>query len=114
MRAAARAALEVRAQAIVAFTESGRTALYASQARPQMPIIGLSSNEKTLRLMCLMWGVVPLAMERAVDSDQMIDRAHALLLANGIVSPGDRFVTLYGAPVGVTGSTNALQVKVVE
>ena len=55
-----------------------------------------------------------LRVERALDSDQMIDRAHALLLANGIVSPGDRFVTLYGAPVGVTGSTNALQVKVVE
>jgi pyruvate kinase len=113
-RGACDIALQVGAKVIVAFTETGRTALYASKARPEVPVIGLSPNDKTLRLLCLMWGVVPLRVERALDSDEMIKRAHALLLANGIVSPGDRFVTLYGAPVGVTGSTNALQVKVVE
>jgi pyruvate kinase len=113
-RGACRIAEQVGAKVIVAFTETGRTALYTSKARPGVPVIGMSPNDKTLRLMCLMWGVVPLRVERAVDSDAMIDRAHALLLANGIVSPGDRFITLYGAPIGVTGSTNALQVKVVE
>jgi pyruvate kinase len=44
----------------------------------------------------------------------MIQRAHALLLNNGIVVPGDCFVAIFGAPVGVSGTTNAIQVKVVE
>ncbi|HHH27171.1 MAG TPA: pyruvate kinase, partial [Polyangiaceae bacterium] len=78
-RGACDIALQVGAKVIVAFTETGRTALYASKARPEVPVIGLSPNDKTLRLMCLMWGVVPLRVERALDSDEMIDRAHALL-----------------------------------
>jgi pyruvate kinase len=105
---------QVGAKVIVAFTESGRSAGYVSQARPGVPIIGLSPNVKTLRRLSLMWGVVPRYVEPLRDSDQMIDRAHALLLAAGIVAPGDSFVTIFGAPVGVTGSTNALQVKIVE
>jgi pyruvate kinase len=107
-------ASQVGAKVIVAFTEAGRSAAFVSQARPRMPIIGLSPNSSTLRKLRMMWGVIPHYVEPLSDSDQMIERAHALLLANGIVSPGDRFVTIFGAPVGVSGSTNALQVKVVE
>jgi pyruvate kinase len=44
----------------------------------------------------------------------MVDRANYLLLANGFVSPGDKFVAIYGAPVGVVGTTNAIRVRVVE
>jgi pyruvate kinase len=105
---------EVGGRVIVAFTESGQTARFASQARPRVPIIGLSPNEKTLRRLALFWGVMPLHVEPLRDSDQMIDRAHALLLAQGVVSPGDSFVTIFGAPVGVSGTTNAIQVQVVE
>lgn len=107
-------AAQVGAKVIVAFTESGKSARFVSQARPSVPIIGLSPNTSTLRKLRLMWGVVPRFVEPLSDSDQMIERAHALLLANGIVSPGDRFVTIFGAPVGVSGTTNALQIKIVE
>jgi len=44
----------------------------------------------------------------------MVDRASMLLLANGFVSPGDKFVAIFGAPIGVKGSTNSIRVKVVE
>lgn len=104
----------VGSKVLVAFTESGQTARFASGARPSMPIIGLSPNIKTLRQLCLLWGIVPIFVEPLRASDEMVDRAHALLLANGIVSPGDSFVVIFGAPVGVSGTTNAIQVKVVE
>ena len=107
-------AAQIGAKVIVAFTETGTTASFASQARPEVPIIGISPNPQTLRRLCLMWGIIPKFVEPLQSSDEMMDRAHALLLANGIVSPGDRFVTIFGAPVGVSGSTNAIQVKVVE
>ena len=113
-RGACHIARQVGAKVIVAFTETGRSAQYVSQARPEVPIIGLSPSVQTLRRLCMMWGVVPWYVEPLRDSDQMIDRAHALLLASGIVSPGDIFVTIFGAPVGVAGSTNAIHVKVVE
>jgi pyruvate kinase len=113
-RGACDIAAEVGAKVIVAFTETGRSAEYTSHARPRAPIIGLSPSVATLRKMALIWGVTPYFVEPLSDSDQMVNRAHALLLANGIVSPGDVFVTIFGAPVGVSGTTNAIQIKVVE
>ncbi len=113
-RGACAIAASVGAKVLVAFTESGVTARFASGARPSVPIIGLSPNIKTLRQLCLLWGVVPHFVEPLRASDEMIERAHALLLHQGIVAPGDSFVTIFGAPVGVSGTTNAIQVKVVE
>lgn len=113
-RGACEIATSVGAKVLVAFTESGQTARFASGARPAAAIIGLSPNVKTLRQMCLLWGIVPLYVEHLRDSDEMIKRAHGLLLAAGVVTPGDSFVAVFGAPVGVSGTTNAIQVKVVE
>ncbi|MSP24619.1 MAG: pyruvate kinase [Myxococcales bacterium] len=113
-RGACDIAASVGSKVLVAFTEGGQTARFASGARPPVPIIGLSPNIKTLRQLCLLWGIVPYYVEPLRASDEMVDRAHALLLANGIVTPGDSFVVIFGAPVGVSGTTNAIQVKVVE
>jgi pyruvate kinase len=44
----------------------------------------------------------------------MVDHASAYLVAHGFCSPGDKFVAIYGAPVGVIGTTNAIRVRVVE
>ena len=98
---------------IVAFTESGRTARFASKARPLAPVIGLSPNVKTLRRLCLLWGVTPWFLEPHTDSDTMIARAEEVLQSRGLIASGDRFVTIFGAPVGITGTTNAIRVKVV-
>lgn len=112
-RGASAIAAEVEAKVIVAFTESGQTALHLSATRPRVPIVGMSPDPSTLRKMCLLWGVTPFRIEPTGDADAMVERAHASLLAHGFVSPGDSFVTIFGAPVGVSGSTNALRVKVV-
>lgn len=113
-RGACDIATSVGAKVLVAFTESGLTARFASGARPSATLIGLSPNVKTLRQMCLLWGIVPMFVEHLRDSDEMIQRANGLLLGNGFVAPGDSFVAVFGAPVGVSGTTNAIQVKVSE
>jgi pyruvate kinase len=107
-------AAEIGGRLIVAFTESGQTALYASKARPVVPIIAFSPNNVTRRRLALLWGVVPFPIELYRDADQMVEHANAVLLAHGLVSPGDKFVAVFGAPVGVAGSTNSIRVKVVE
>ncbi len=113
-RSACDVAKDIGASSIVAFTESGETARYASKARPSVPIIAFSANETTRRRLALMWGVVPLPIERVRDSDELVERGNVLLLSNGFASPGDKFVAVFGAPVGVSGATNAIRVKVVE
>ena len=107
-------ARDIGARVIVAFTESGLSARYASKTRPNVPIVAFSPNPVTLRRLALIWGVVPLPIDVFRHPDEMVDRANTLLLANGFVSPGDKFVSIYGAPVGVVGTTNAIRVRVVE
>jgi pyruvate kinase len=107
-------ARDIGARVLVAFTESGQTALYASKARPVVPIVAFSPNEGVRRRLALLWGVVPLKIDVLRDPDQMVERANAYLLANGFVSPGDKLVAVFGAPVGVSGTTNSIRVKVVE
>jgi pyruvate kinase len=104
----------IGARFIVAFTSSGNTALYASKHRPVVPIVAFSPNEGTRRRLALLWGVVPYKLELMRDADDMVQRASGFLLANGFVSPGDRIVAIFGAPVGVSGATNTIRVVVVE
>ncbi|EYF04648.1 pyruvate kinase [Chondromyces apiculatus] len=107
-------AQEIGARLVVAFTENGLTARFASKARPTVPIVAFSPNVGTRRRLALLWGVVPLPIDLFRDADQMVENASAILVSNGMVSPGDKFVAVFGAPVGVAGSTNTIRVKVVE
>src|SRR5262249_44785378 len=107
-------ARDIGARVLVAFTESGLSALYASKHRPVTPILAFSPNPATLRRLALIWGVVPVHLGALRNPDEMINQATGFLLANGYASPGDKFVAIFGAPVGVSGSTNSIRVKVVE
>ena len=113
-RGACDIARDVGARVLVAFTESGLSARYASKHRPSVPIIAFSPNPVTRRRLALLWGVVPLHMDHLRQTDEMVDHANAILLTHGFVSPGDKFVAIHGAPVGVTGTTNSIRVRVVE
>jgi pyruvate kinase len=111
-RAACVVAREVKARALVAFTETGSSARFVSKARPHVPIYAFSPNETTRRRLALYWGVVPLSIDPLRDADAMMERANAYLLGHGMASPGDKVVAVFGAPVGVSGTTNAVQVRV--
>jgi pyruvate kinase len=111
-RAACAVAHEVHARVIVAFTETGSTARFVSKARPHVPILAFSPNDTTRRRVALYWGVEPQAIEKLKDSDAMVDRAAAFVLGNGLGSPGDKLVAVFGAPIGVSGATNSIRVHV--
>ncbi|HEX4448287.1 MAG TPA: pyruvate kinase alpha/beta domain-containing protein, partial [Polyangiaceae bacterium] len=111
-RGACNTAREIGAKYIVAFTESGSSAMTVSLARPDVPIIAYSPNAKTRRRMALYWGVVPREMAAMHDSDQLVDWCTGDLLAAGYGSPGERVVIVFGAPIGVSGSTNSIRVHV--
>ena len=46
------------------------------------------------------------------DTDELVDWCTGDLLANGLGSPGERVVIVFGAPIGVSGSTNTIRVHV--
>jgi len=57
--------------------------------------------------------VLPREMPNITDADRLVDWCTADLLASGLASPGERIVIVFGAPMGVSGSTNTIRVHVV-
>ena len=112
-RGAVNTAREIGAKFLVAMTESGSSATNVSLARPPMPIIAFSPNPQTRRRMALLWGVVPRELPQLSDTDTVVDWVTADLMASGLASPGERIVVVFGAPLGVSGSTNSIRVHVV-
>ncbi len=111
-RGACNTAREIGARFLVAFTESGTSAMTVSLARPGVPIIAFSQNVKTRRRMALYWGVIPREMPSINDMDALVDWCTGDLMAAGLASPGERVVIVCGAPIGVSGSTNTIRVHV--
>jgi pyruvate kinase len=111
-RGACNTAREIGARYLVAFTESGSSAMNVSLARPPVPIIAFSPNVSTRRRMNLLWGVIPREMPALHDPDKLVDWCTGDLMAAGLASPGERVVIVFGAPIGVSGTTNTIRVHV--
>ncbi|HKV86623.1 MAG TPA: pyruvate kinase [Candidatus Dormibacteraeota bacterium] len=111
--AAATTADELHARVIIAFTESGTTALRCSKARPRMPVIAASPHAEVLRKTALYSGVVPLLVMPGRDTDGMIENATEAARQSDMVKAGDRVVIVAGVPVGRPGQTNLLKVETV-
>jgi pyruvate kinase len=97
VRGAGEIARWLNAKLVVVASHSGATAQAISSLRGQVPVIGVSSVEVTLRRMCLYWGVTPLRGLPAEDVQKLIDRADQWGLANGLLSEGDLLVTVGGS-----------------
>jgi pyruvate kinase len=111
--AAANAADELGARAIIAFTESGTTALRCSKARPRVPVIAASPHPEVLRRTALYSGVIPLLVSPGSDTDQMVANATSAARDEGLVRSGDLVVVVAGVPVGLAGQTNLIKVETV-
>jgi pyruvate kinase len=112
-RGAVNTAREIGAKFLVAFTETGSSAMNVSLARPPVPIIAFSPNPQTRRRLAMLWGVIPRELPQLGDTDQLVDWVTGDLMANGLASPGERVVIVFGAPLGVSGSTNSIRVHVI-
>ncbi|MDQ6917806.1 MAG: pyruvate kinase [Candidatus Dormibacteraeota bacterium] len=106
---AATVADELGAAAIVAFTETGSTALRVSKRNPTVPIIAASPHAETLRRTALYAGVIPLLVEHGVDTDDLILKAGEAAIRSGLVSRRDRVVIIAGVSAQ-PGQTNLLKV----
>ncbi len=106
--AACRAAVETKARAIVAFTQTGSTARLISRFRPATPVIAFTPNELVRHRLCLYWGVIPKIMAPIEHVDEMIQKIDEALLADGTAAKGDVLVIVSGAPIGTKGRTNLL------
>ncbi len=112
--AASIAAEELKARAIVAFTQSGSTARSISKERPHTPIIAFTPHENVQRRLSLYWGVIPRTMGVAIETDSMVQEVESILLKDGSVARGDVIVIIAGSPITSRGGTNLLRLHKVQ
>jgi len=103
----------ISAQAVVAFTASGATALRVARERPEAPIIGLTPNLATARRMAVVWGVHAVVSAEAHSMADAITRATRVAQTEGFAQQGEEIVVAAGVPIGHSGATNSLRVATV-
>lgn len=109
--AAAMAADDVDATAILCCTRSGRTARAMARFRPTARLVGLAPDPRTVRAMALSWGVEPLAVDEYGTTDEVVWHAVETAATVGSISVGDTVVVLAGAPDRPSGaSTDVLRI----
>ncbi|WP_428491598.1 pyruvate kinase [Rhodopila sp.] len=112
--AAAQVGRTIEASAIVAFTALGSTALRVARERPEAPVIGLTPNQNTARLLAVVWGVHAAITPDVHSMTEAVARAGRVALSEGFAAHGDEIVVTAGVPFGHSGTTNALRVATVK
>ena len=111
--AACTTALDIGADAILTVSHSGTTARLVSQFHPGTPIIACVVEETVRRQLALSWGIMPLQMPYARNTDELISMATEVAQKAGLIKAGDVVVLTAGLPVGVPGTTNMIKVHLV-
>jgi len=112
--AACRAAEILNATAIVAYTQSGSTARHLSKHRPKTRIVAITPSETIRRRLALYWGIHTVLVQEVVDTDSMVGVAESAAKNCGYARAGDIIVITSGTPIGVSGSTNLMNIHQIQ
>jgi len=108
--AACQVAHTIGAQAIVAFTASGSTALRVARERPDCPVIGLTTSVTVARRLAAVWGVHAAVTGEVHSMTEAAANAVKIARIDGFGKKGEEIVVVAGVPFGQAGTTNALRV----
>ena len=102
-------------RAIVAMTESGRTAKWMSRISSGLPIFAMSRQLATLRRVTLYRGVYPIYfdIQEGQRGDQAQSEVLSELLRLGVVHKGDAVIVTQGELTGIVGGTNSMKILIV-
>ncbi len=106
-------AIDIDAKVIVASTLSGMTARMISRFRCPIPIVGMTTDEKTWRKLSLSWGVLPAMSEMYNSTDVLFYEAKKLAKQSMTLVKGDRVVITGGMTNGSSGNTDMIKVETV-
>lgn len=107
--AACKAAEDINAKLLIAFTRTGFTARLLSKLRPSVPVVAYTPDVKIQNRLCLYWGIIPRTMKLPKTTDEMIEEIEISLLKEGIVKEGDSIVITSSSPLSYKGKTNFMK-----
>ena len=110
---AATLAKDLNASAIVVCTRTGGTARKVSRFRPNINIIGITTDIHAYRQLALSWGVMPFITDEYTSIDILFYFAKQIALKSGLVKKGDTIVITGGTPNGKSGNSNLINVETI-
>ena len=106
-------AIDIEAQGIAVCSLSGKTVRMVSRFRSPMPILGLTTSEKTWRKLGMSWGVTPVMVEWYNSTDVLFYEATKEAKRVLSLKPGDKVVITGGMTNGVSGNTNLIKIETI-
>ena len=104
---------DVQAKAIVVCTRTGGTAKMVSRFRPNIDIIGMTTDEKSYRKLALSWGVLPVLSEEYFSVDVLFHFAKRAAVESGLVKKDDVIVITGGTPNGKSGNSSLINLETI-
>jgi len=101
----------LRTPLIVTLTQGGFTARKVAALRPPVPILAVTTVRTTYHQLALVWGVLPILVDRVPGYDAMLEVVRSLILKRGLAKQGECIVVTAGLPWEVSGSTNLIKVE---
>jgi pyruvate kinase len=96
---------------IVTLTQGGFTARKVAALRPPVPILAVTTVRTTYHQLALVWGILPVLVDRVPGYDAMLEVVRSLILKRGLATQGECIVVTAGLPWEVSGSTNLIKVE---
>ncbi len=106
-------AIDIDAKAIAVCSISGITARMVSRFRPQVPILGFTTSEKTWRRLSLSWGVTPVMCENYPSTDVLFYSVSRQTKEFLKLEKGDHIVITGGVTNGKSGNTDLIKVETI-
>jgi len=91
---------------VVVFTQSGKSAIYQSKARSDVPILAFTPNIQTYRSLNLYWGVKPFLAPFSSTIEDMLGYMEKIINMEYGFDKGQKVVFTSGFPIGKMRSTN--------
>lgn len=94
--------------AIVVFTNTGKTARVIASYRPTMPIIAVTDNKNALGELTLSYGVIPFYSKFPFGAFQVPEEIVSSLVKKKLLKRGNRILVIHGQHWRTPGQTNSL------
>jgi pyruvate kinase len=107
---AVKASSKMNIRAIITDSYTGRTARYVAAFRGKYPVLAICYREKTMRLLALSYGVLPIFLEEKDSARTYFFSALQMLLETKRVKPDDMYAYLSGS-FGEGGGTTFIEMN---
>ena len=91
--------MDLKAKAIFAYTDTGRTAKMIAGFMPECPIYVITANKEIDRQLSMVWNAYTILVEQKESIDEMIDDGIKEAREKGYIAEGDIVVIAGGASI---------------